>query len=115
MIFEPKEFISISKELSVGTTEGHYRSLVNRAYYGAFGYAKIKLNILTTEFSVHKEVITTLKRSPKAEEVKAGSRLESLFNLRKKADYNYNNELKKCNCEFAIKDAEEIIKLIDSE
>lgn len=114
MSFEPKEFISISKELSAGETEAHYRSLVNRAYYGAFGYAKIKLNIYSTDISVHKDVISTLKRSPKPEEAKAGSRLESLFKLRKFADYNYGNEMKKCNCEFAIKEAEAIIKLIDT-
>jgi hypothetical protein len=38
MSFEPKSFIDISKELKSGNTEAHYRSLINRAYYGVFGH-----------------------------------------------------------------------------
>ncbi|MDP3643061.1 MAG: HEPN domain-containing protein [Bacteroidota bacterium] len=114
MSFEPKEFIKISKELSVGETEAHFRSLINRAYYGVFGYIKKQLPINAFDASVHQEVIAALKRSTKINEKKAGSRLETLFKRRKDADYKYDIEIHKNTCHYIISDAEEIIKLFDT-
>lgn len=114
MSFNPKDFIEISKELSIGVTEAHYRSIINRAYYGVFGYIKKQLPIYVENASVHQEVINNLKRSPNINEKRIGSKLESLFKNRKDADYKYNIQIKKCNCEFVISDAEAIIKLFDS-
>jgi uncharacterized protein (UPF0332 family) len=114
MNFEPKDFIKISKELSNGDTEAHYRSLINRAYYGVFGYIKRQLPINVYDASIHQEVIKSLKRSPNINERKVGSRLESLFKKRKEADYVYNIPVRKDSCNFTILDAEEIIKLFDS-
>lgn len=114
MSFNPKDFISISKELSNGTTEAHYRSIINRAYYGVFGYIRMQLPISVRDASVHQEVIDSLKRSPNITEKKIGSKLESLFKNRKDADYKYNIPIRKCNCDFVISDAESIIRLFDS-
>ena len=113
MSFEPKDFIIISKELNNGSTEAHYRSVINRAYYGVFGYIKNKLPIYTEDASVHKEVINYLKRSPNINEKKSGSRLETLFLKRKDADYKHNITIQKSTCNFTIQEAEEIIKLFD--
>ena len=114
MSFDPKDFIKISKELSSGATEAHYRSIINRAYYGVFGYIKKQLVVYVEGASVHQEIINNLKHSSNINEKKAGSRLESLFKQRKDADYKYDKEIRKCNCAFTISNAEEIIKLFDS-
>jgi hypothetical protein len=61
MRFDPKEFIKISKELKTGYTEAHYRTLINRASYGAFGYIRERLPIYTDSISVHQEVLRFLQ------------------------------------------------------
>ena len=67
MSFDPVDFLKISKELLSGDSEAHYRSLINRAYYAAFGHVRNKLHISVSDGSVHKAVIQRLKtsRSPK--------------------------------------------------
>jgi uncharacterized protein (UPF0332 family) len=113
MRFNPKDFIKISKELKTGSTEAHYRSIINRAYYGAFGYIRDRLPIYTDGISVHKEVQQFLKRSPNENDNKAGRKLEFLFDRRKEADYKYTMEIKRFLCEDAISEAESAILLFD--
>jgi uncharacterized protein (UPF0332 family) len=116
MSFEPDSLINISKELqTTGTTEAYYRSAINRAYYGVFGYLKKRLSILTIGQSVHQEVIRSLSDSPKLNEKKAGKKLEGLFKKRNEADYNFSSEIKANNSEFSIKEAEKIIELFNEE
>jgi uncharacterized protein (UPF0332 family) len=115
MRFDPKGFIQVSKDLKKGASEAHYRSIINRAYYGAFGYIRNSLNIFVKDHSVHQEVINTLKRSSSLNMKKAGKRLEALFKKRKEADYIHNLEIKEHNCLFCVQEAEEIISLYDSE
>jgi len=114
MNFDPQKFIDISKELQSGQTEAHYRSIINRAYYGVFGHIRNNLGITVFDASVHQEVIRTLIRSSAISKKKAGKRLETLFKKRKEADYNHRNEIKGHNCQFCINEAEEIIKLFNS-
>ncbi len=114
MSFDPQKFINISKELQSGQTEAHYRSIINRAYYGAFGHIRNSLEITVIDASVHQEVIKTLINSSEIERKKAGKRLETLFKKRKEADYKHKTEIKAHNCQFCINEAEEIIKLFDS-
>jgi uncharacterized protein (UPF0332 family) len=113
MRFNPKEFIKISKELKTGSTEAHYRSIINRSYYGAFGYIRERLPIYADGISVHREVLRFLKYSPKTNDNEAGKKLESLFNQRIVADYKYNIEIKEFICKDAISEAEAIIMLFD--
>ena len=54
-------------------------------------------------------MIGYLKRSTIKEEKKIGSKLEFLFNERKKADYNYSIEILDWHCQNVIQDAEQII------
>ncbi|MDP4183633.1 MAG: hypothetical protein Q8862_00545 [Bacteroidota bacterium] len=114
MSFDPKEFIVIAEEIDKGTTEAHVRSMINRAYYGAFGYAKLKTNFTRDGASVHQDLIAYLKRLPDANAQMAGCKLETLFKNRKKADYQYNFCLSKSSYVFSIKYAEEVISLLDS-
>ena len=115
MLFDPRKFIDISKELQSGQSEAHYRSIINRAYYGAFGYIRNNLGVTVFDASVHQAVIKSLTNSVSISKKKAGKRLESLFNKRKDADYKHHNEIKKDNCDYCINEAEEIIKLFDRE
>lgn len=116
MSFDPQRFIDISKELQSGQTEAHYRSIINRAYYGAFGHIRNNLGVLVSDGqSAHQEVYNSLIRSTDRAKQKAGKRLETLFKRRKDADYKHRIEIKAHNCQFCINEAEEIIKLFDSE
>jgi uncharacterized protein (UPF0332 family) len=112
MSFKPNSFIDISKELESGKTEAHFRSVINRAYYGAFGFIKNRLQIMSTDISVHREVIDTLKHSQDQNYKLAGTKLEGLFKKRKEADYKYNVEIRSTSCQYTIKEAESIIELI---
>ena len=113
MSFEPKYFIDISKELRNGNTEAHYRTLINRAYYGVFGHIRKRWPTYISDGSVHKDLIRSLKNSPHINDKKIGKRLETLFKKRKDADYKYSSEIKKTSCNFAINEAEDIINLFD--
>lgn len=116
MSFNPDTLINVSKELqTTGKSEEYYRSAINRAYYGAFGYLKKKLNVLTVGASVHRDVIRSLVESPRINEQKAGKKLEVLFKRRTEADYNFDSEIKPNNSEFSIKEAEKIIELFNEE
>lgn len=114
MSFDPKKFLEISKELQKGETEAHYRSIINRAYYGVFGHIRNNLGIVVFDASVHQEVIRTLVNSIPISQKKAGKRLETLFKKRKEADYNHIKEVKNHNCQHYINEAEEIIRLFDN-
>jgi uncharacterized protein (UPF0332 family) len=113
MAFDPRTFISVSKELQSGTTEAHYRSIINRAYYGAFGYIRNKLSIFVDSGSVHQEVIKTLANSESINKKKISKRLETLFKKRKDADYKHNEPVKQHNCKYCVDEAEELVKLFD--
>jgi uncharacterized protein (UPF0332 family) len=114
MSFEPKSFIDISKELKAGNSEAHYRSLINRAYYGVFGHIIKNLPLNVSDASVHQELIKYLRRSPNVNEKKIASRLETLFKNRKDADYKYFIEIKSSSCDFVINEAELIISKFES-
>lgn len=115
MSFDPRGFIDIAKGLQSGHTEAHFRTIINRAYYGVFGHIRNSLGIVVFDASVHQEVIRTLINSTKITNKKAGKRLEILFKKRKEADYKHRDEIKAFNCQFCINEAEEIIKLFESE
>lgn len=113
MAFDPRTFINVSKDLQSGDTEAHYRSIINRAYYGAFGYIRNKLSIFVESGSVHQEVIKTLANSESINKKKISKRLEALFKKRKDADYKHNEEIKQHNCRHCVQEAEALVKLFD--
>lgn len=113
MSFDPVEYLKVSNELLAGNTEAHYRSLINRAYYPAFGHIRNKLSISNNRGSVHREVILRLKTSRLLEEAKAGAALELLFKRRKECDYDHHKPVKSYQCEYNIREAEKIIELFN--
>jgi len=115
MNFDPRDFISISKELKNGDSEAHIRSMIGRAYYGAFGYAKSKIDFYDESLSVHFKLIELLKKSIYPNQQRAGKILEELHKTRKKADYKYNISIKKNSCVYTISNAEQVIRLMEKE
>src|SRR5690606_20850317 len=113
MSFDPVDFLKISNELLAGNTEAHYRSLINRAYYAAFGHIRNSLYISNASGSVHKEVIQRLKSSESIVQAKAGAALERLFKRRKECDYDHHKPVKSYQCEYNIREAEKIIELFN--
>jgi uncharacterized protein (UPF0332 family) len=114
MQFDPKTFIDISKELINGNSEAHFRSVINRSYYGVFGHIKNKLGVKSFGGSVHRDTYMTLINSVPINYKKAGKKLETLFKKRKEADYDHLIEIKKFTCEHCLREAEEIIRLFES-
>lgn len=112
MRFEPKKFLEISKELDGCNpkNEAHFRSIINRAYYAAFGHLKNLNPGYSHGISVHQDLIKTLKNSNDTKDIIIGKKLEDLFERRKKADYKYHLQIKSSDCRYAVRTAEEIIK-----
>lgn len=115
MKFDPQTFIDVCNTLEPGKNEAHNRTIINRAYYGAFGHIRNRLGVNISQGSVHREVINTLIRSRSITRKKAGKRLERLFKKRKEADYDHRFEIRQHNSEFSINEAQDIIKLFDDD
>jgi uncharacterized protein (UPF0332 family) len=110
MAFDPLEFINVAKELGKGASEAHFRSTINRAYYGAFGYIRNDLGVFIDSPSVHQDVIKTLYNSVSNNKQLAGKKLEALFKQRKHADYVHSKQFPTA-VTYMINDAEEVIRL----
>lgn len=114
MTFNPALFIDVAKDLNQkAKTEETYRSIVNRAYYGAFGYIKARLGFADFGTSTHQKLIDILQQSPDKNTKIIGKKLEALFLKRKMADYKYDEEVKNHSCEYCIQEAEKIIDLFN--
>jgi len=113
MKFDPLDFLIISKELQNGKSEAHFRSLINRAYYAAFGHIRNNLSISSEGLSIHWEVISMLMNSKSIEQKKAGKKLELLFRTRKECDYKHHIVIRPDQCGYCIKEAEQIIALFN--
>ena len=115
MSFKPILFINVAKDLnSIAKTEESYRSVANRAYYGAFGYLKDKLDFPDYGPSCHQNLINIFKFSEDKESKIVGKKLEALLEMRKKADYRYHEEFKDHTSQYCIQEAEKIIELFDN-
>ena len=113
MRFSPEDFLRVSEDILAGDgSEAHYRTVVNRAYYAAFGYAVEEFGLKVFDGSVHRVTYNTLKNSTQTEYINAGIKLELLFKKRKEADYNYSVRIKRHTSEYSIKEAKEIIQLL---
>jgi hypothetical protein len=114
MSFDPKNLLVVSEQLSVGDTEAHVRSHVNRAYYAAFGHLKKRLPNISSGISAHQELINYLRKSNDLTYCEIGRKLEALFKKRKDADYMYDIEMRKNCYTTVLSEAQKIIQLFDS-
>jgi uncharacterized protein (UPF0332 family) len=114
MSFNPLLFIDVAKNIKESAaTEEFYRSVVNRAYYGAYGYIKNKINFADYSYSSHQNLIDNFKKSRDREQQIIGKKLEALFAKRKVADYKYDEEFKVFNCDYCINEAQAIVAMFD--
>jgi uncharacterized protein (UPF0332 family) len=114
MSFNPILFINVAKDLhNSAKTEEASRSVVSRAYYGAFGHIKKKLNFSDLGTSTHQKLIENLKYSNIKEYKIVSKKLEALFKKRKLADYCYHDTFTE-SCQYCIEEAESIIVMFDS-
>jgi uncharacterized protein (UPF0332 family) len=109
MSFDPQLFLNIAEELKAGNTEAHYRSIINRSYYAAFGVLQVKLNFTDTGLSAHQNMYKDLQASVNGNHRKIGKRLEQIFERRKDADYKYSTKIESSAVEFSINTARYII------
>jgi hypothetical protein len=115
MSFDPKKLLKTAVHLdSLDNDEETIRSKVNRAYYAAFGVAKIKTHITSYE-DTHTKVIRALENSENPSHQKAGKGLESLRKSRRMADYDYNKTLYASAYSNVINDAKNVIEELEKE
>ncbi len=118
MSFDPLDLLKIVQEVKgAGSTEAHYRSVSNRAYYGIFGYLRNRLVAegrlpYSEEASIHRKVITSLKTSHSITEQKIGGKLEFLLAERNKADYNHKVRILDWHSKNILQYSETIMQLI---
>lgn len=114
MSFNPIKFLNVARDLnSIAKSEESSRSVVSRAYYGAFGHLVTKLHFNSYGTSVHQDLITSFLESGDRKRKILGKKLEGLFKKRKHADYKYHEEFKE-NCQYCINEADNIINLFNN-
>ncbi|MCI5050280.1 MAG: hypothetical protein MRY32_08135 [Rickettsiales bacterium] len=112
-MFEPLEFFYLARELhySANNDPAYLRTSINRAYYASHLTAKQKAKIASTGRGAHQDVFNHYKKS----KVQLGNKLEDLFGRRLIADYQLKNNVTKRDSGIAIKQAEEILKMLGVE
>lgn len=115
MSFKPISFVNVAKDLNkTAKGEEYYRTVINRAYYGAYGYLKEKLEFADYGPSCHINLINVFKNSEDKGSKIVGKKLQALLEKRKQADYKYHEEVKDHTCQYCIQEAEKIIELFDN-
>ena len=114
MSFKPTDFLSIAEDLVKDKDYDHaagYRTIIGRAYYGCFLYARDGLGLQNWQPTkdkkrgeIHREVITLLK----SKDSTRGDFLSKLRWKRNNADYNLNLIIDKNDAIYAIKLAKKI-------
>lgn len=115
--FDPESFLEIAKELREIKNldyNGKLRTAISRAYYAAFLKAQIKLQSLGHKFQdvhrIHADVRENLQMRKKSN---IASKLNSLFEIRVRADYKINARIDNSLYNQSITLSENIINLID--
>jgi len=116
--FDPEIFLEISKQLRNIKSldfEGRIRTAIGRSYYAAFLKSMIKLQGLGESFPddsrVHYNVREILHNRKKSN---IASKLNTLFDLRVKADYKLNAKIDNSLYQKSIILSENIMNLIES-
>jgi uncharacterized protein (UPF0332 family) len=110
--FDPKNFLKVAKTFTDSNIEEEVRTMVNRAYYAAFGVARSKTGV-SDKVGTHKKVIDALFHSDKTNFKIASKSLENLYEKRKNADYDYKETLYANKFANVLIDAEYIIQKLE--
>jgi len=115
MNFLWSEFVALAEQLHTrgGQDEATQRTIISRAYYGAFGTARrhVKDKVFGHQ-NVHKQVIDCYKGSINPAERTIGSKLDALRHRRVKADYE-PDFVPAGNVEPALREARDILHRLD--
>lgn len=107
MPIEPKEMVAFAGELlSKSESEQDFRSIINRAYYGAFLTARDKAGIKNSGGSIHKEVIDYYQTRVS----KVSNNLSVLKKLRQKADYEIHKDVTRTEARQSCSKARSIVE-----
>lgn len=116
--FDPEIFLEISKQLrkiKILDFDGRLRTAIGRSYYAAFLKSLIKLQSLGESFPdnsrIHYEIREALHKKRKSN---IASKLNTLFELRVKADYKLNAKVDDTIYQKSISLSENIINLIEN-
>lgn len=115
MNFLWSEFLALAEQLHTrgGQDEAIQRTIIGRAYYGAFGTARMHVkDKLSGHQSVHKQVIDSYKGSRNPAERAIGNKLDTLRHRRVKADYEPDS-VPAGNVERALREARDILHRLD--
>lgn len=111
MTFQWSSFVDFAKTLydTSEDDEARVRTVISRAYYGAFGHARLKQGLFVNERKdVHAKVIGAYKDSSDPHERQIGIWLDSLRKRRIKADYS--NEAAVGGGNRALREARRILE-----
>lgn len=99
-MFNPREFINVSRDFSVsGLTEAQYRTAISRALYGIFLWAReelasrgeaVKITAKDYKGEEHSRVRQRFKQGPFRHGL-VSQRLGGLYRMREKSDYEVDN------------------------
>lgn len=111
MAFDWAEFLAFSERLyaRADRDEATERTIIGRAYYSAFGVARIRLSSRVVGKSIHRQVIDAYKSSTNADKRLLGNKLDALRKRRVSADYEANY-IAGQNVERALQEARDILR-----
>jgi uncharacterized protein (UPF0332 family) len=108
------QYIIVAEELSNGSTLGHYKSAISRAYYGAFNIVKEKLGFTFIGKDIHQRIISALRNDYQSTKRNTlGHNLGNLRDKRNNADYDQKPIYSYTQVKQEINNAKAIISLVD--
>jgi len=119
-IFDSKELVDFAyllvkeheniSEFKCIPKETIFRTIMNRAYYGAFLKARDTAGIKNISGSVHKDVIKFYENKQKT---KVSNNLQKLLRNREKADYHTNQKVSVQEAKSSLTSAKKVIDALD--
>jgi uncharacterized protein (UPF0332 family) len=119
MAFDAEDFLAVARELAAGSTKGHHRSAVSRAYYAAFWRARARLAADNgsspdeTGENSHNRLWDYFVGDRDANGDSLGEQGRRLKNARNKADYR-SRPTTRVEAERAVELAARLIAAIDA-
>ena len=113
----PRDFLEVAAEWSIGSREAEWRSTVSRGYYAAFHVARTLL--VRTGFAVpagpqaHGYLNLRLQNSGHAEVNQVGASLAALRSLRNQADYDLDHPFEQEWAFIRVQNVVDVVRFLD--
>ena len=114
MAVTPNDLLEAARELANGNREVDFRNAASRAYYAAYHRCKPvakSFGLRTSARGVHSDVIDTLSRVTKPTPKQLARLLRKCRTIRSKADYRTDEDFKRSEVDFSIRQAEKIFAI----